>query len=222
MIPEMRQDIWTQKRIHALAGILALAGLVGAAWAGYTWYKRSKEQGAYRDLAQSIDGYLKMRYGASEMGKWADVEKGFEAGAGRNASSKLLPFFLAYQADALIEQGKLKEAIGLMDRSVSLLSPANPLYFLYAIKRALLKIDFSDAQTQQQGRKELDALMQDTTNPMQDMARYYSGVDALSQGDTAKAQNLFGQIRAHVPSQSGTEEADSLWYQMAQEKLREL
>ena len=42
--------------------------------------------------------------------KWNDVERAAQAGAQRHASTKLYPYFLAYKAEALIQQGKLKDA----------------------------------------------------------------------------------------------------------------
>ncbi len=212
MMPHLTQEIWTQKRINTAAGILALAGLAGAGWFGYSWYMRSKEQVAYKDLAESIDGYVKSRISGGNAEKWIDVERGFQAGAKRNTSSKLQPYFLAFEADALIEQGKIKEAAILIDKAVGMISRDNPLYFLYAIKRALIKIDSSDEGMEKQGRQELAALAKDTANPMQDMARYYSGLDALSQGDKTAARNFFQEIG----------QPTSFWYQTAQEKLSEL
>ena len=184
-----------------------LAGLLAAGWFGYSWYVRSKEQAAYKDLAESIDGYNKSRLSGTE--KWTDVERGFEEGAKRNASSKLQPYFLVYQADALIEEGKQKEALALYDKALGLIPRSNPLYFLYAIKRALMKLDATDDGMQKQGRQELTMLAHDTANPMQDMARYYSGLDALSQGDASTAENYFKEIS----------QQSAYWYQKAQEKL---
>ena len=212
MMPQITQDVWTQKRIYSTAGILVLAGLLGAGWLGYSWYMRSKEQSAYKDLAESIDGYTKTRMMPGGAEKWVDVERGFRAGAERNPSTKLQPYFLAFEAEALLEQGKSKEAIGLLDKAVGMISRNNSLYFLYALKRALMKIDSSDEVLQKSGRQELAELAKDTANPVQDMARYYSGLDALSRGDTAAAKNFFQEVG----------QPTSFWYQMAQDKLREL
>lgn len=212
MLTEMTQNIWTHKRIQYGAGLLALAGLFGAAWTGYAWYKRSQEQAAYKDLAQSIDGYVKVRAGARGSQNWVDVEKGFQAGAQRNASSNLQPYFLIYQADALAEQGKQKEAATLLDQALTKLDRSNPVYYLYAIKNALIKIDSSDAALEKKGREELSTLVQDKQNPLQDMARYYLGLDALSQGDTANAEKFLRQV--------GQE--STVWYKLAQDTLGQL
>ena len=214
MMSSMTQDMWTKKRMHLAAGFLAVSGLIAAGWFGYSWYMRSKEQAAYKDLAESIEGYSKARSsGAPE--KWSDVERGFEAGAKRNTSSSLQPYFLVFQADALVEQGKHKEAAALMDKTVSMLKRTQPLYFLYALKRALIKTDIADETIQKQGRQELAALTQESTNPLKDMARYYAGLDALHQGDRAAAEKFLGEI----PAVSPVDQKPSVWYQMAQEAL---
>lgn len=212
MIPQMTQELWTQKRVNTAAIILVCLGLAGAVWYGYTWYRRSKEQKAYKDLAESIDGYTKVRHSGGKAEKWADVERGFQTGAQRNSSSKLHPYFLAFQADALIEQGKLNEALALMNKAVNALSRTNPLYFLYALKRALMSIDSSDEATKKEGRQELASLAKDPANPMQDMARYYAGLESLGHGDKTEAQNFFKEIA----------DQQSSWYLLAQDKLREL
>lgn len=170
-------DYITQKQLYAGATVLIAAALAGATWYGYTWYKNNLEHTAYKDLAESIDGFIKTRDNAEGPSKWVDVERGFAAGAARNTSSKLHPYFLVYEADALHEQGKQKEAIVLMDKAVHALARTNPLYYLYALKSALMKIDTSDEALQKQGRQELSTLAQDAANPLQEKARSYSALD---------------------------------------------
>lgn len=209
-----------QNNINLAAGAFALVGLLVAGWYGYSWYNRSKEQAAYKDLAESLDAYSKVR---QSMGhgeeKWTDIERGFKEGAQRNSSSKLQPYFLVFQADALIEQGKHQEALPLMDKAVSLLSKSNPLYYQYAIKRALMKTDAADEATQKQGRQELADLAKDATNPLQDMARYYAGLDALNQGDRSAAETILKEIQ---PGAKESAMRDSnVWHNLAQEALRE-
>ena len=210
MLSQLTQSVWTQKHTYIAAIALAIAGLVGAGWFGYSWYARSKEQAAYKDLAESIDAYNKARLSGSE--KLTDVERGFAEGAKRNASSKLRSYFLVYQADALLELGKQHEAIALYDQALGSIARSNPLYFLYAVKRALIKLDATDDVIRKQGRQELTMLAHDAANPMQDMARYYSGLDALDQGDTSTAENYLKEIS----------QQSSYWYQKAQDKLSEL
>lgn len=220
LVSQLTQNKAWQRNINAAAGALILAGALAAGWYGYGWYKRSKEQAAYKDLAESIDGYDKVRSGMGQAEeKWTDIERGFREGAQRNSSSTLQPYFLLYQAEALIEQGKQQEAIALMDKAIPLISKSNPLYYAYAIKRALMKTDASDEATKSQGRKELSGLAQDAQNPLQDMARYYAGLDALEQGDHTAAEGFLKNIQAGTTG-AGLHEGN-VWYSLAQEALRE-
>lgn len=220
LLTQLTQNKSLQQNINAAVGALVLVGLLAAGWYGYNWYSSSKEQTAYKDLAESLDAYSKMRQGMGHgEEKWSDLERGFREGAQRSGSSKLHPYFLVFQADALSEQGKHQEALALMDKAVPLISKKNPLYYLYAIKRALMKTDAADDAMQKQGRQELAHLAQDTANPLQDMARYYAGLDALGTGDRAKAETLLHEIKP------GTKESafndTGVWYNLAQEALRE-
>lgn len=206
MFSSMMQNVWNEKNSTYAALFLAIAGVAGAGWFGYSWYKRGQEQAAYKDLAESIEGYVKAR---NQGQRWADVERGFQSGAQRHSSSALQPYFLVYQADALIELGKQQEALAIMDKALGMIARTNPLYYLYALKRALIRIDMQEAAIQKQGREELHALAKDSSNPAQDMARYYAGVDALLHSDKEAGEKFLTDIS----QESG------LWHQLAQDKL---
>lgn len=209
----MIQDAMSDRRIYYGMAFLAISALVSAGWFGYAWYNRSLEQAAYKDLALSIDGYIKVQHAGSTPEKWTDVTRAFEVGAERHPSSKMHPYFLIYQADTLIAQGKLKEAIALMDKALLEIDRKQPLYTTFALKRALLKMDSDDASQQKQGREELELLSQDATNPMQDMALYYSGLDAENRSDKAHAEKQYKEIIAHKQERS-------YWYQRALQKVK--
>ena len=198
------------KRIQYAILALLLCGLLSAGWFGYTLFRARAERKAYTDLAQSIDGYLKARGVASTNEKWADVASAFKVAAQRHRSSHLHPYFLLYEADALLQQGKQKDALALMQHALSQIPKTQPLYYLYAIKQALVKIDLPD--TASQGRQELELLARDTGNPVQDMARYYRALDAELRGESVEAEKLFQELRAQG-------DPSSTWVHRAQTKV---
>lgn len=205
------QDIFTDKRIHYAVALLVLCGAAAAGWFGYTWYRRTQEQAAFKDLAESIEGYIKAQQAGSET-VLADVARAFTVGAQRHAGSQLQSYFLVYQADMLARQGKLEEAIVLMDKSFEKINREQPLYYAYAIKRALMKLDADNTALQKQGRTELEALAHDSANPVQDMALYYKGLDAEYREDQVDAHKQYQEIIGHGNQAS-------YWYQLAHAKL---
>lgn len=212
MVTRMTQDLLNDKRIKYLSILLLIGGLLLAGWFGYKWYVDRYEQAAYKDLSESIDGYNKVLSNPSPE-KWVDVEQAFEVGSKRHSKSVLYPYFLAFEADALIHQNKKEQAITVMNDMLGRLSNKQPLYYLYAIKRALIKVDSADTNVQQEGEKELAALSSDASNPIRDMALYHAGLDAWHKGDKIKAEKLWKDIL-------GLGNPNSNWYQLAQAKLR--
>jgi hypothetical protein len=212
MMPVSQKTLFSDKNIYYGSVVAALFGLAAAGWYGYTWYKRGQERAAYKSLAETVEGYTKF-VGGYNPEKLADSERAFRAGAQAHSSSGLYPFFLFFQADTLIEQDKLKEAVGLLDTALSKMSAKQPLYYEYALKRALVKIDVDDASLQKQGRDELETLMRDGANPSQDMALYYGALDAQARGDKITAAKRFEEIVAHGKTKS-------YWHQLAETQLK--
>jgi predicted Zn-dependent protease len=145
--------------------------------------------------------------------KLVDSEKAFERAAQEHSSSALHPYFVLHQADALVQQGKLKVALILFDKALTEMPNKQPLYYVFALKRALVKNDTDDAALQKQGREELEALSKDGANPLQDMALYYSGLDASLRNEKELADKKFQEIIAHGKD-------DSYWYQQAQTRVK--
>ncbi len=204
-------DIWNDKRTYYAAGFLGLIGLAVAGWYGYSWYNRMQERTAYRDLAEIIEIHGKAHTAPSNE-KWNDLDRALDVGARKHSSSVLHPYFLTFRADVLIEEGKQKEALDLMNKATAEIPKTQPLYYLYATKRALMNMDSDDTALQKQGRDELQALARDTKNPTQDMALYYAGLDARARGET-DFKKYFQDILAHGNSRS-------YWHQMAQYNLK--
>ncbi len=212
MIPVVH-DIMSDKRLYYGALFVVGLGLVTGGWFGYRWFQASKERAAYKDLAESIDSYERVTTLADSETELKDSERAFRVGAEAHRSSVLYPFFLAFEADTLIRLGKGNEAAAQLDKAVKAMDQQHPLYYLYALKAALVKIDTQDATLEKEGRASLDTLASSAANPLQDMALYYVGLDADTKGDRARAAAKFKEIIAHGKK-------DSYWYQLADAKVK--
>ncbi|MDP3889301.1 MAG: hypothetical protein Q8Q25_02025 [bacterium] len=189
--------------------------LLGAGFLGYRWYDVSKQQDAHKQFADSIREYdLAMQKGKD----WNSIEVLFKSGAQQQKNTTFGPFFLAFQAQALLRQGKKDEALQVMDSIIQTLPSQNPLLPLFKTKRALIRIDMADEQIKNAGIQELTELAHDTKNEQKDMALFYLGfyywvTDNLSEAKKVW-QELVEQYRDVV--------APSPWAQRAQSKLDQI
>ena len=204
------QDLLLDKRVYYGGLIFAVAALLTIGWFGYGWHRKGVEQVAYKELAESVDAYARIMGEDSDL---LDSERAFAAGAKEHRSSVLYPFFLSFQADTVIRQGKLADGAGLLEQAVKAMDQQHPLYYLYALKAALVKIDTKDAALEKQGRQEIDRLASNKANPLKDMALYYKALDADTRDEQDLARSTYKQILSHGKK-------DSYWYQLADIKLK--
>lgn len=198
------------RAITIALGIL-VAALIGGY--GYYWYKTRLEYNAQRDFAESAEDYYKL-FASAKAGKaWHDVEQGLAYRAEQNKNSTLAPYFLVYQADALLQEGKTAQALTILNNALSQLPKSSPIYYLYSIKRALIKLDSEQEAERAQGVSELDKLSTEKDNPYQDMASYYRGYHAWNIGSKAEARQIWSQMSKFA--QQG-----SPWAQLAFVKLQ--
>ncbi len=203
----------SDKRLAYGAWIVIGLGVAAAGIYGYRWYQAGKERAAYKEFVESVEAYEHITTLADVEKELQDSERAFHVGAEAHRSSALYPFFLAFEADALIRLGNIAQAAALLDTAVNHMDKQHPLYYLYALKAALVKIDTQDATLEKEGRASLDSLASMEANPLQDMARYYAGLDADTKGDRARAVSYYEKIMAQSSK-------DSYWYQLADEKVK--
>lgn len=170
----------------------AIFALVG--WYGYRWYKTKLEYTAQRDFSESAQDFYKLFASQKSAKAWNDVEQGLAFRAEQNKNSTLAPYFLVYQADALLQEGKSAEALALLNRAITQLEKTSPIYYLYRIKRALIKLDAEQEAIRMEGVAELDVLSQDKDNQYQDMAGYYRGYYAWNTGNKNEAKQIWSQL----------------------------
>lgn len=180
---------------------------------GYRWYHQRLAQQAHKDLAEHIESYNKAL--SLNNPNWDTLEQAFSVGAQRYKRSALAPYFLAYQAQVLVEQQKVGQAVELLNKVIVQMSEKAPLYNYYALKRALLKLDTQNETVKKEGESELAKLAQSKDIAVRDMALYYRGIDALTNNNKQLAQDSWNELINKAQPQS-------YWYTFAQEKLNQL
>lgn len=184
--------------------ILLLAAVVGV----YHWYSVRQTEYAQADLALCLEELEKARH-SDDAHDWQEVEQSCQAGFQRHAASAMAPYFLACQAEALLEQGHHDAALKKMQEALVKFSSKSPLYHVYALKEALMMIDAAQAEIRQEGVKKLQELAQDAKNPQQDMALLYLGHYYSAEKDTDNAVKTWTKlVQEHG--------ANSLWALKAQ------
>jgi tetratricopeptide (TPR) repeat protein len=180
----------------------------------YRWYRVGVEQNAQKVLSENIAQYNAMLQ--AETKNWEYIVQLFQAGAESQSHSSLAPYFLAFQADALIQDGRFQQAFEVMTRMVQALPKSSPLYSLFKTKRAMMCLDMNDEAIQKEGVQELIALGRDKTNLQNDVALYQLGEYYLAKNDVTEAVNVWKEL---VGLYEFEVMHPSPWAQMAQRKL---
>lgn len=205
-------SLWYKKyeRVLTIALALGLVGVIG--WFGYKWYTKRLEAQAFADFSQATDDYFKAVLSTDDKQRWQDMANGLALQAQEHKSSVLAPYYLAYQADALVHDGKIDQALTLMNQVLAQLPKNSPFYYMYATKQALIKLDAQSQDVRAQGITELEQLAQDKENPVKDMALYHQGYHAWTTGNRPQAEKIWSTLCTYG-------DKDSVWVQLAQAKL---
>lgn len=201
----------------SIGAILSIAML--AMWWVYAGYAGKQEQNAQKALASCMELYEQAAGANATATPWPTVETACKRAHEEYASSNLAPYFLSYQAEALIKQNKIDEAIVVINSMVDSLKTTSPLYYLYATKLALLEMDASDTAIHAKGLQRLEALAADTNNEQRDEALYYVGLYNWHHNDMAKAKESWQKL-AEIPAKN--QEGISPWMQLVSERLNML
>lgn len=196
-------------------GVLALAVVGGGFW-GYRYYKAQKESSAQVAFADVLQIYHEAMQGKTDV--WPQVEMQSSLLYEKYKGSSVGPFFMLVKSDALAQQGRLSEAIAAIDTVIEQLPKNFPTMPIYKTKRALMKIDMTDAAMQTAGLNELRALAQDKENQHYDYAQYYLGLYYWSRNELDQACTIWKSL---VESQASEKIAMSPWASLARTKLEQ-
>lgn len=207
---ELAQDNLT----YVGAGAAVLVLLAG----GFYWHRHAahqKEQAAFTILADCLSQYEQAAQGRAQ---WSDVITMADAGYQKFSGTKVAPYIISVEIDALLAQDKKQEALEKLNLMLSKLSTNASLYPLFALKQALIKIDMPE--TQEAGVQALQKLA-DTRSDFSDAAQYYLGLYYESAGQAQKALEIWKPLVAL--NENATDNlARSPWASMAQSKVNGL
>lgn len=192
----------------ALGGLLLMAG--GLYWRHTAATKT--EQAAHTILVDVLEQYEQASQGKAS---WDDVIAMAQAGYDKYSATKTAPYILSVQIDALLAQDKKVEALEKLDRMVATISTQSPLYDIYKLKHALLKIDMPDLKDS--GLVELQKLATTQSN-FTDAAQYYLGLYYYDAGDTQQAINAWQPLVA-LNKETTDENGRSPWALMVEAKM---
>ena len=206
------------KEVNYAREILFAIGVVSGLSAGmvsYRYYVSYREQAAQETLSQYMQEYFQAS--AQKMSAdWSGIAFNFERGYAQYSNSYLAPYFLAFQADALIQQDQKGQALIVMNTMLEGLGTDSPLFNVYATKRALVQIDSDELSEQQAGVESLTKLADDVSNSNQDLSLFYLGSYYWAQDNVEQAKQAWQKL---VSLQDKDALTKSPWSLLAQEKL---
>ncbi|CAN5187767.1 hypothetical protein BH09DEP1_BH09DEP1_8490 [soil metagenome] len=201
-----------------LGAALACVLVAGGGWYFYRSSVIKQEEAAYAVLSDCLAESDQAAAGASE---WKDVSAMCQSGYEKHSTSKVAPYILNIQVDALLNQDKKQEAMEVLSMMLSKVGNNSPLYPLYKLKLGLLKTDIADESVKTSGIQDLEQLASDTHNQYRDVAQYYLGSYYRENGQKDKAVTVWKELIAMNDNLSD-KQAGSPWASMAQEKINGL
>lgn len=184
---------------------------------GYHWHTNRVNAAAQQAFSSAMEHFSKAQSSKTDM--WADVAAEFKMGYEQHSSSSLAPYFLAYQAQALLQQGNRHEAITVLETAIKDMSSSSPLFSIYKTQKALIKLDSEDGHMREHGLQELIALSQDTKNQHRDEALYYLGLHYMNSGNIAQAQIEWRTLVQAFPARG---QSASIYADLAQSRLDQI
>lgn len=179
-------------RYGAYATMLVLAG--GLLFAGRNWYITSRERSAEKDLSAYVSQYYHA-LGAADA-SWSQVASLFEVGYTQHSGSYLAPYFLAYQADALLQQNAREEAAAVMKTVLQIMPESAPLYQLLCMKYYLILLDIPEHPEHDAALTALYEIGSDKTNNVFEIALFYLGRYHFVHHNIQEARNLWQELCA--------------------------
>lgn len=206
-------DHYVQQVKYAREVLLAMVVVAVVVVGGltYRWYVNNRIEQAHQALAEAIELFNKSN-DQENVQLWQQIDAALAQGYSKYGSTALGPYFLAFQAESAVRQGKKEEARELLKNAVAHLSSDMPLYYDYVIKLACMNMDSGNADLVEQGKRTLQAMVDDVKHPANSMAAYYLGLYFFEFGDNTSAQVTWSTL-AH-----GNAAANAAWATMAKAK----
>jgi len=210
--------------------ILIVVAVLVIGFGGFKLYRYrvyTRESTAQRIFYECLNEMQNVRNG---IGSWYDVEVAFQMGYRQNSNSKLAPFFLAFQAEALLEQGKNEESLMVLSDAINKMSADSNMYWIFKTKQALVKMDMPDEVVQKEGLQELEKIACiskgcDKENAGMAVALFYLGSYYWQKDDPStdsgaslqKAKDIWNKLVSLEKK-----DIDSPYIALAKEKLKQI
>lgn len=201
---ERAVDFAIEHKKYVLVGTLALA-LAGGGIVWYRWYSINLAQQAHKTLVETLKVFEapiqkasptgkrnpEQFYSASE--KWTQVATLCADAYNQFSNTSLAPFFLTYQAEALLQMRKHDEALVLIKQAHAQLK-SQALRDFMSVKIALIGMDCSTQAMQQEGFLELKRLAENSNHMAHEFALYSLGLYFWDNKEFAQAKNYWQQM----------------------------
>jgi tetratricopeptide (TPR) repeat protein len=184
-----------RSHLRYAALILAFIGLGAISYAGYSWYNASRERMAEKDFSSYVQQYYRA-LSAPQSAAWDQLASLFDVGYVQHRSSELGPYFLAFQAEALLQQNKYQEALDVLKNLLSALPESSPFYALFRVKYNLILLDQPEHSGHQAALEALREIGSDKTNSAFEGALFYLGRYYFAHHDLEKARAFWQELRA--------------------------
>lgn len=210
-------DLLKKAKIYRKLLIGTASGLIflGLAILGYMYYKNRVSACAYKDFMSAIqyyDGTVKgkkasssypgVKQFVSENDKWSQTEQIFRQGYQSCKNTELAPVFLAFQAEALLNLGKIEEAVKLLKDVVSQVK-SEEIKDSYKIKIALINMDNKDEKIQSEGLNQLIAIANNDSSVANEVALYQVGSYFWNQKKYNESKNYWQRLLVKTTAKSG-------------------
>ncbi len=209
---------YARNNMMAVGAGVALLLVSAGGWYTYRYFDLQKEEAAHTILVDCLAQYEEA---AQNRSQWSNVIAMCQAGYEKYSGTKVAPYIVAIQVDALLADQKQQEALEKLDLMLSRLSASSPLYNLYAMKHALLRLDMNDQTLKEKGLADLEKLALDNSNIYNDAAQFYLGLYYREQGEQTKAADTWKKLIALNDSITD-DQGKSPWAALAQEKINGL
>lgn len=199
-----------------------LAVIVGICAFGYRWYSTHRAQLAQKQFSDGVKEYTNAVTGQPGHQNWSMLGALFELGAQEYGKTSLAPFYLGYQADALVKNDQLADATTVMTRAATALPTNSDFYYSYALKQALMSIDVAEAAgvSPEDAERNLLDLAYNKNNPQRDAALFYLGRYYLAKNNPAQAREVLTELTHAFPERETS--GASPWVKEAESLLKRI
>lgn len=151
-----------------------------------------RETAAQKSLAQIITRFREYQDGTLDEATLGEFHKTIEIEQEQYQNSFIAPYFANIQAEVFIKEGKLSEAVQVLDAAL-LLSNDPITQSILATKRALILLDFNPDI----GIKQLKELITNEDNVISDIAQFYLGRYYWVHNDIDSAKEIWNNFVAN-------------------------